>query len=137
LHIPVIGVIDTNSDPDMVDYGIPGNDDAIRAIELMCVFMADAVLAGKAAITNGEMAAEMTDGAPAGATQANAAGAEAAPAQVTATATDAPAEAADAPKAAAEAAPVAKAAEAVAADEAAPAADAEPVAEAEEETKEA
>jgi small subunit ribosomal protein S2 len=47
LGIPVIAVIDTNCDPDMVDYKIPGNDDAIRAIRLFCAAMADAVIEGK------------------------------------------------------------------------------------------
>ena len=46
LHIPVIGLLDTNSDPDVVDYGIPANDDAIRSVALMCELVADAVLAG-------------------------------------------------------------------------------------------
>jgi small subunit ribosomal protein S2 len=46
LNIPVIGVIDTNSKPDGVDYPIPGNDDATRAIRLYCDLMADAVLDG-------------------------------------------------------------------------------------------
>ena len=49
LGIPVIGIVDTNSDPDGVDYVIPGNDDAIRAIKLYVSAVADAVLAGKAA----------------------------------------------------------------------------------------
>ena len=49
LGIPVIGIVDTNSDPDGVDYVIPGNDDAIRAIKLYVAAVADAVLAGKAA----------------------------------------------------------------------------------------
>lgn len=47
LGIPVIAVIDTNCDPDMVDYKVPGNDDAIRAIRLFCAAIADAVLEGK------------------------------------------------------------------------------------------
>ncbi len=47
LGIPVIAVIDTNCDPDMVDYKIPGNDDAIRAIRLFCAAMADAIVEGK------------------------------------------------------------------------------------------
>ena len=47
LGIPVIGVVDTNSSPDGVDYVIPGNDDAIRAIELYVGAVADACLAGK------------------------------------------------------------------------------------------
>ena len=46
LNIPVVAVIDSNSDPDLVDYPIPGNDDAIRAINLYCQLMRDAVLDG-------------------------------------------------------------------------------------------
>jgi small subunit ribosomal protein S2 len=46
LGIPVIAVIDTDSDPDMVDIPIPGNDDAMRAIELMCDSIADSILEG-------------------------------------------------------------------------------------------
>ncbi len=48
LGIPVIGVVDTNSNPDGVDYVIPGNDDAIRAIKLYVAAVADACMAGKA-----------------------------------------------------------------------------------------
>lgn len=48
LGIPVIGVVDTNSNPDGVDYVIPGNDDAIRAIKLYSTAIADACLEGKA-----------------------------------------------------------------------------------------
>lgn len=47
LGIPVIGVVDTNSNPDGVDYVIPGNDDAIRAVKLYASAVADAVLAGR------------------------------------------------------------------------------------------
>ncbi|MBL4834873.1 MAG: 30S ribosomal protein S2, partial [Pseudomonas sp.] len=47
LGIPVIGIVDTNSSPDGVDYVIPGNDDAIRAIKLYAAAVADAVLSGK------------------------------------------------------------------------------------------
>ena len=47
LGIPVIAVIDTNCDPDMVDYKVPGNDDAIRAIRLFCSSVAEAVNEGK------------------------------------------------------------------------------------------
>lgn len=59
LHIPVVSLLDTNSDPDVVDYGIPANDDAIRSVALMCEIAADAVLAGtgKEQITAEEMAA--------------------------------------------------------------------------------
>jgi small subunit ribosomal protein S2 len=47
LGIPVVAVIDTNCDPDMVDYKIAGNDDAIRAIRLFCAAIADSALEGK------------------------------------------------------------------------------------------
>jgi small subunit ribosomal protein S2 len=47
LGIPVIGVVDTNSNPDGVDYVIPGNDDAIRAVKLYATAVAEAVLAGR------------------------------------------------------------------------------------------
>jgi small subunit ribosomal protein S2 len=47
LKIPVVGIVDTNCDPDEVDYVIPGNDDALRAIKLFAGRMADAVLAGR------------------------------------------------------------------------------------------
>ncbi|MET0380096.1 MAG: 30S ribosomal protein S2 [Spongiibacteraceae bacterium] len=53
LGIPVIGVVDTNSNPDGVDYVIPGNDDAIRAVKLYASAIADAVLNGKSAGTVG------------------------------------------------------------------------------------
>ncbi len=46
LGIPVIAVVDTNCDPDMIDFPIPGNDDASRAISLYCDLIADAVLDG-------------------------------------------------------------------------------------------
>ena len=48
LGIPVIGVVDTNSDPDPIDYIIPSNDDAIRAIKLLTAKMADGALEGLA-----------------------------------------------------------------------------------------
>ncbi len=47
LRMPVIAVVDTNCDPDVIDYVIPGNDDAIRSARLMCRVMADAVQEGK------------------------------------------------------------------------------------------
>ncbi len=47
LGIPVIAVLDTNSDPDLIDLPIPGNDDAIRAIKLFCNAVADCVIAGR------------------------------------------------------------------------------------------
>ena len=59
LHIPVVSLLDSNSDPDVVEYGIPANDDAIRSVSLMCELAADAVLAGtgKEQISAEEMAA--------------------------------------------------------------------------------
>ena len=47
LGIPIVGIVDTNCDPDEVDYVIPGNDDAIRAVKLIAGKMADAILEGK------------------------------------------------------------------------------------------
>jgi small subunit ribosomal protein S2 len=47
LGIPVVAIVDTNCDPDEVDYVIPGNDDAIRAVKLLTATMADAVIEGK------------------------------------------------------------------------------------------
>jgi small subunit ribosomal protein S2 len=47
LNIPVVAICDTNCDPDLIDYPIPGNDDAIRAVRLICSIVADAVLEGK------------------------------------------------------------------------------------------
>jgi small subunit ribosomal protein S2 len=49
LSIPIVSVVDTNCDPDEVDYVIPGNDDAIRAIKLITSKMAEAVLQGREA----------------------------------------------------------------------------------------
>ena len=47
LGIPIVGIVDTNCDPDEIDYVIPGNDDAIRAVKLIAGKMADAVLEGR------------------------------------------------------------------------------------------
>ena len=47
LHIPIIAIVDTNCDPDEIDYVIPGNDDAIRAVKLIVGAMADAVIEGR------------------------------------------------------------------------------------------
>ena len=66
LGIPVIGIVDTNSDPDGVDYIIPGNDDAIRAIKLYVTAVADACVQGR--LEAGELAAvsdEFVEEAPA------------------------------------------------------------------------
>jgi len=61
LGIPVVAIVDTNCDPDEVDYPIPGNDDAIRAVKLIAETMANAILEGK----QGEQFAEETAEAPA------------------------------------------------------------------------
>ncbi len=58
LGIPVVAIVDTNCDPDGIDYVIPGNDDAIRAVRLITARMADSVIEGVAAATEG---AEMPD----------------------------------------------------------------------------
>jgi len=60
LKIPVVGVVDTNSDPDAIDYVIPSNDDAIRAIKLIVGKMADAALEG-IAMRKETMQEEVTD----------------------------------------------------------------------------
>ena len=61
LGIPIVAIVDTNCDPDEIDYVIPGNDDAIRAVKLIAGAMADAVLEGK----QGEQNAPDTSDAPA------------------------------------------------------------------------
>ena len=47
LGIPVVGIVDTNCDPDLIDYVIPANDDAIRAVKLLTARMADAIIEGR------------------------------------------------------------------------------------------
>ena len=54
LGIPIMAITDTNADPDLVDYPIPGNDDAIRSIEVITHAMADAVIEGRAAGEKGK-----------------------------------------------------------------------------------
>ena len=68
LHIPIVAIVDTNCDPDEIDYPIPGNDDAIRAVRLLCGKMADAVIEGNQGVS-------MAD-APAAAPEAEAAEAQ-------------------------------------------------------------
>ena len=57
LNIPIVAIVDTNCDPDEIDYVIPGNDDAIRAVKLIAGKMADAILEGK----QGEQSAETAE----------------------------------------------------------------------------
>ena len=72
LGIPIVAIVDTNCDPDEVDYVIPGNDDAIRAVKLIAGAMADAVIEGR----QGEQNAPAAEEAPAEAQEAAAETAE-------------------------------------------------------------
>ena len=65
LGIPVVGIVDTNSNPDGVDYVIPGNDDAIRAIQIYATAVADAVLEGKQGGASADEFVAVADEAPA------------------------------------------------------------------------
>ena len=62
LNIPLVGIVDTNCDPDEIDYVIPANDDAIRAVKLLTAKMADALLEARQGedeeVTSAEVAAE-------------------------------------------------------------------------------
>ncbi|NHM14338.1 30S ribosomal protein S2 [Xiamenia xianingshaonis] len=89
LNIPIVGTLDTNCNPDDVDYGIPANDDAIRSVRLLADFIADAVVAGV--------------GAPVSVDEMMAAEGEAVAAEAEEAAVEAVAEAADAAEGAAEA----------------------------------
>ena len=63
LSIPVVAIVDTNCDPDEVDYVIPGNDDAIRAVKLIASTMANAIIEGRQgedALADAETAEEDT-----------------------------------------------------------------------------
>ena len=65
LHIPIVAIVDTNCDPDEIDYVIPGNDDAIRAIKLISSVMANAIQEGKQGQDEAPVAAEPAAEAPA------------------------------------------------------------------------
>lgn len=140
LGIPVIGIVDTNSDPDGVDIVIPGNDDAIRAIELYSSAIADACIEGAAESLGKSDYVEVAEEAPAvEVTEKKAPAKKAAPKKAAeeapveeAPAAEAAVEEAPAKKAPAKKAPAKKAAPKKAAAEEAPAADA-----AEEEAKDA
>lgn len=58
LGIPIVAIVDTNCDPDEIDYVIPGNDDAIRAVKLLSATMADAIIEGRQGAESAEAAAE-------------------------------------------------------------------------------
>ena len=64
LNIPVVAILDTNCDPDEVDYRIPGNDDAIRAVELLTRVIADAVADGLLARSNSKSSNKDEEGQP-------------------------------------------------------------------------
>jgi small subunit ribosomal protein S2 len=79
LGVPVIGLVDTNADPDEAEYVIPGNDDAIRSCDLVAKVIADGIAAGRSKVTTTEMAAAAEpEAAPETATE-EAAAAEPAP----------------------------------------------------------
>ena len=61
LGIPIVAIVDTNCDPDEIDYVIPGNDDAIRAVKLIAGAMADAIIEGR----EGQMGAAAKEAAEA------------------------------------------------------------------------
>ena len=61
LNIPIVAIVDTNCDPDEIDYPIPGNDDAIRAIKLISSVMADAVIEGRQGEQTAEAPVEAAD----------------------------------------------------------------------------
>ena len=63
MHIPIIATVDTNCDPDLIDYPIPANDDAIRAVKLLAGKIADAVLEGNQGeqVEAGEQAEESAE----------------------------------------------------------------------------
>ena len=63
LKIPVVGLVDTNSDPDTVTYVIPGNDDSIRSIRLISSILADAILEGCQTYLAGKAAEEAAEAA--------------------------------------------------------------------------
>ena len=62
MNIPVVAVVDTNSDPTNVDHVIPGNDDALRAIRLFAEKMADAVIEGRSLATAQDFAEQPASG---------------------------------------------------------------------------
>ena len=65
LGIPIVAIVDTNCDPDEVDYIIPGNDDAIRAVKLIAQTMANAIIEGRQGVQNAAAAVAATPEAPA------------------------------------------------------------------------
>ena len=62
MKIPIVAVVDTNGDPEMVNYAIPGNDDAVRAIELFSAKVAEAIIDGKKRRIEKDLQAQKTEG---------------------------------------------------------------------------
>ena len=113
LGISVVGTLDTNCDPDLVDYGIPANDDAIRSVRLLTEFIADAVIAGTGtALSAAEMQAGSGEAAQVEAASVSVAPKAEAPAEKPAKVAEKPATKASAKPAKAAAKPAAKKAEA-------------------------
>jgi small subunit ribosomal protein S2 len=90
LNVPIIGLVDTNADPDEADFVIPGNDDAIRSCSLVTRVLADGIDAGKQLVGAAEMT--QTAAAPEGEAPAEAEPTEAEPAEAVEEQADAPAE---------------------------------------------
>ena len=61
LNIPIVAIVDTNCDPDEIDYPIPGNDDAIRAVKLLTEKIADAIIDGNQGVVSAEEVVEDKD----------------------------------------------------------------------------
>jgi small subunit ribosomal protein S2 len=97
LGLPVVAVVDTNCDPDVIDYVIPGNDDAIRSGALLCRLIADAVTEGRFIRQNRPVIAPKQNSAPANRAALVEEPAPAAPVEVAAVEPDAPAVEPDAP----------------------------------------
>ena len=68
LHIPVVGLIDTNCDPDKIDHVIPGNDDALKSIRVVTVMLSESILEGRKEFKDTTAAQEKADAAAAEAT---------------------------------------------------------------------
>jgi len=65
LGVPIVGLVDTNADPDEADFVIPGNDDAIRSCNLVTRVVADGIEAGRTKVTPAEMTRSAAEEAPA------------------------------------------------------------------------
>jgi len=64
MECPVVSICDTNCDPDLIDYPIPGNDDAIRSVRLFCALIADSILEGKQIAAKKGQDEKVLDGTP-------------------------------------------------------------------------